>query len=114
MKFDFKKAIEYANSFRNSKQAINMLLNKFAEKYPEKGKQLKMLYSQNKNPAEIIRQSAKNGEITLDELNKIKSTYSMARKLGLNIKVPESVWDEAETAIKVKNTDIEKDNFFGF
>lgn len=100
MKFDLGNLVKMANTFSNPKQAINMLLAKMEKTNPSKAKMLKTMYNSGKSPATAIRESAKNGEINIEQLEQLKNFYYMGKKLGLKINVPKSVWVEAENAIK--------------
>lgn len=77
-----------------------MLLTEMSKKNPEKANQLKLMISSGKNPEQAIMEFAQKGEISMEQLNELKQGYSLASKLGLKQKVPKSVWDKAEQAIK--------------
>lgn len=99
-KLNIKKLLNIANSVSNPKQGITMLLDEMAKKNPEKAKQLKFMISSGKNPEQAIMEFAQKGEINLDQLRELKQGYSLASKFGLKHKVPQTVWDKAEKAIK--------------
>lgn len=100
MKFDLGNLVKMANSITNPKQAINMLLAKMEKTNPSKAKLLRSMYNSGKNPTTAIQESAKNGEITMEQLEQLKNFYYLGKKFGLKINVPKSVWIEAENAIK--------------
>lgn len=100
MNFNLGNIVQMANAIRNPKQAINMLLNKFGEKNPQVANSIRSAINSGKNPKEFIMEQARSGNITLENLNQLKGYYNMAQKLGLYKKIPNSVWAEAESAIK--------------
>lgn len=109
MKFNISKLIKIANSVVNPKQGAQMLLQEMAKKSPDKANAISAMMSNGKNPTEAIQEFASKGDVTIDQLNQLKSMYGMARKFGLKHNVPESVWKDAEKAIKNKSN-----NFNGF
>lgn len=106
MNFNFGnigKIVQMANAVQNPKQAINMLLDKFAQKNPQMASTIRQAINSGKNPKSFIMEQAQSGNITLDNLNQLKQYYGMAQKIGLAKKVPNSVWQEAENAIRNGN-----------
>lgn len=111
MKFNIANVVKIANTITNPKEAVNVMLDKMEKTNPGKAKMLRSLYASGKNPNIVLRESAEKGEITMEQLNELKSYYTMAKKLGLKVNIPNNVWKEAENAIK----SAKKDNtFVGF
>lgn len=94
------KLVKIANSVQNSKQAISMLLDKFGQKNPQMANIIRQAINSGKSPKQVIMEQAQAGKITLDNLNQLKGIYGFAQKLGLAKKVPQNVWNDAETAIR--------------
>lgn len=97
------KLVQMANAVQNPKQAINMLLDKFGQKNPQMANTIRQAINSGKNPKQFIMEQAKTGNITLENLNQLKQYYNMAQKIGLTKKVPNSVWQDAENAIRNAN-----------
>lgn len=52
------------------------------------------------DPAQAIRQFAKEGKINAQQLDELQQIYGAARKMGLRrFNVPDSVWTEAREAM---------------
>lgn len=105
MAFDFSKLnlgkfVKIANGVSNPKKAIPMLLDAMDKKDPQRARMLRSMMSSNKSATQALRESASRGEITMEQLSDLKRGYSILSKLGLKHKIPESVWKEAESAIR--------------
>ena len=98
MGINIKSMLNILNGITNPKQAIDMMLNNMPQ---DKANMLRELMNSGKSPKQAIIESAKSGQINLDQLNQAKNMYSMARKLGYRkMNVPNSIWEEAESLIK--------------
>ena len=98
MGFNFNKILNVLNGIANPKQAIDMMLNKMP---PQTANMLRGMMNSGVDPKQAIIESAKNGQINIEQLNQAKSMYNMARKFGYRkFSVPDSLWNEAEELIK--------------
>jgi hypothetical protein len=100
MNFNLGKVVQAINLVSNPKQGINILLDKMGQNNPQMANTIKQAIKSGKNPTKFIMEQAQAGEITLENLNELKSLYGMAQKLGLKVKVPNKVWVAAENAIR--------------
>lgn len=113
--FNMKNIVKVANSLSNPKQAINTLLGEMGKKNPQQANMLRTMINSGKSPQDAIRDFASKGDVTLEQLNDLKRGYAILNKLGLKHKVPQSVWKEAEDAIKSGASNQQSSNrFTGF
>ena len=104
MNFNISKVLGLLNGISNPKQAINMMLNKMPQ---DKANMLRNMMNSGKDPKQAILDSARNGQINLDQLNQAKTMFQTVRKLGFRkFNVPDSLWSEAEDtrALITQNT----------
>ena len=78
------------------KQAIDLMLSKM----PNDQAQILREMMNSKSPQQAISEMAKQGKITLNQLEEAKNYYNLAKKFGIKIKIPNEVWQQAESAIK--------------
>ena len=98
MAFNISKILEVLNTISNPKQAIDMMLSKLP---PQQSNMLRGMMNSGKDPKQAILESAKSGQINIEQLNQAKQMYSMIRKFGYRkMSVPDSIWNEAEQLIK--------------
>ena len=77
-----------------------MALNLLAKKSPETAEMLAGMIRRVENPADAMKQFAAEGKINKGQLEELRSVYKMACRMGLKkFKVPDSVWEEAESAL---------------
>ncbi len=101
MSFNINKVLNLLNGITNPKQAINMMLDKMPQ---DKANMLRSMMNSGKSPKDAILESARSGQINLDQLNQAKTMYQTVRKLGFRkFNVPDSIWSEAENLIKQGN-----------
>ena len=95
---NFKSILNVLNGIANPKQAIDMMLNKMP---PQTANMLRGMMNSGVDPKQAILNSARSGQINIEQLNQAKSMYQMARKFGYRkFSVPNGIWDEAEQLIK--------------
>lgn len=94
-KINLKDVFNIVASIKNPKQAIDMMLSKMP------GSQSQMLRElmNSKSPQQAITEMAKQGKINIQQLNEAKNYYSLAKKFGVKINIPDEVWTQAEQAI---------------
>ena len=94
-KINLKEVFNIVASIKNPKQAIDMMLSKMP------GNQSQMLRElmNNKSPQQAITEMARQGKINIQQLNEAKNYYSLAKKFGVKINIPDEVWTQAEQAI---------------
>ena len=98
MAFNMNKILNMLNAITDPKQAVNMMLSKMPQ---QQANMLRGMMNSGKDPKEAILESARSGQINLEQLNQAKQMYSMARKFGYRkMSVPNNVWQEAESLIK--------------
>lgn len=97
---NISKIVGVANAIKNPQEGINMLLDNYGKKNPEMANKIRQSINSGKNPKAFIMEQAQSGNITMQNLNDLKKYYGIAQKLGLSKKVPNSVWKEAENAIR--------------
>lgn len=77
-----------------------MALNLLAKKSPETAEMLSGMIRRGENPAEAMKRFASEGKINKGQLEELRSIYKMVCRMGLkSFKVPDSVWEEAESAL---------------
>lgn len=98
------KFISIANRLKNNpKGAINEALTLLEKKNPNGAKIIRDAINSNKNPAEFLKEQANKGNITKENLNDLKSYYSLMQSCGLSKQVPDTVWNTVEDAIKTNS-----------
>lgn len=101
MSFNINKVLNLLNGITNPKQAINMMLDKMPQ---DKANMLRSMMNSGKSPKDAILESARTGQINLEQLNQAKTMYQTVRKFGFRkFSVPDSIWNEAEQLIKQGN-----------
>ena len=111
MALNMSKILGFLNGITNPKQAVDMMLSKMPQ---QQANMLRGMMNSGKDPKEAILESAKSGQINLEQLNQAKQMYSMARKFGYRkMSVPNSVWQEAEQLIK-QGTNGSNNNIGGY
>lgn len=98
---NLSKLVALMNGIKNPKEGLNMAVNMLMKKNPQMGNLVQMAINSGKNPKDFITESARNGQININQLKQLKQLYGMASTMNLSHKVPDSVWQEAENAIKL-------------
>ena len=98
MGFNIKSVLNLLNGISSPNQAIDMMLSKLP---PQTANMLRSMMGNGVDPKQAIINSARNGQISLEQLNQAIQLYSTVRKFGFRkFNVPDSVWNEAENLIK--------------
>jgi hypothetical protein len=111
------KFVKIANGISNPKQAISMAMEKLKNTNPQMATAIQSAMKSGKNPSAFLREQAKNGTITKDNLQTFKQYYGMAQKFGLTQKIPSSTWTELENSFNgetVANANNNSGGFSGF
>lgn len=95
-----KQLINLANTLKDPSQAIKPALQLMARNNPQEAKLLEQILGSGVAPEQAIADFAKQGKINLQQLTQLRRGYTIIRSLGLNMQVPQSVWNAAEEAIK--------------
>lgn len=90
----------------NPKQAIDLMLSKM----PKEQANILREMMNSKSPQQAISEMAQQGRININQLEEAKNYYNLARKFGIKIKIPNEVWQEAESAIKSNNQNNPRSN----
>lgn len=78
-----------------------MAADMLSKKNPQLGNLVNNAINSGKDPKTFITESAKNGQITLGQLDDLKQLYTLASSMGLSVKVPDNIWKDAENSIKL-------------
>ena len=96
-----KNMVKLINGIKNPKQGLSMAADMLSQKNPQLGNLIKNAISSGKDPKAFITESDKNGQITLNQLDDLKQLYTLASSMGLSMKVPDTVWKDAENSIRL-------------
>lgn len=107
---EINKVWDIAKGIKSVKDAGEKALLELEKRSPQKARFLcKMIYS-GKNPEEVLRESVKSGEISRDQVSWLKEKYSLLKKFGLKLSIPDSIWGEVETLFEEKPKQIQSQN----
>lgn len=68
---------------------------------PDKANMLRVMMNNNEDPMKVLSESARKGEITLQNLNEMREIYQTARKFGIRkITITDEQFNQLEQIIR--------------
>ena len=94
------KVLSIAKTIKSPKALLNKALDELSKKNPKAGALIRNAIANGKDPKSFIVEQAQSGTISLKNLETLKQYYALAQNFGLSQNIPDTVWQEAEQAIR--------------